>query len=626
MRGPAALGRREIALGGAALWLAGRAAAQPPTGTIALLVDATDISHGILSVTQEIPLAAPGAVKLLYPQWIPGTHGPTGAVNALAGLEVTAGGQALPWRRDTVEMHAFHVSPPPGTPALTLRFQYVSPRTGAEGPVSISSNMLMLAWNTVLLYPAGVPVAAQSVQASLTLPEGWQYATALRPAAQNGATVSFQLVNLTMLVDSPLLAGRYLHREVLTEGEHPVVLHIAAEESLQLTTKDDQIAAHKRLVEQADRLFGARHFAHYDFLLGLSDRLAHSGLEHHQSSENITFPGYFTEWGRTAPGRDLLAHEFTHSWNGKFRRPAGHDRADFNSPFDDRLLWVYEGLTQYWGWVLAARSGLWSAEMARDAIAAAAGAMALRRGRSWRSLDDTTLAPVVRYRRPEPWPSWQRSEDYYLDGALLWLDVDTRLRQSGKASLDDFAQGFFGGASGETGPAFYSFEQVMAALGQVMPADWSGFFTAALTRTGGDAPLAGLVQAGYRLDYAEKASAYFTGWETLSKRTELSASIGLSIEEGGAIGSVLWEGPAFAAGLARGMQLVAVNGMAWNAERLKAAITAAKREDAPPIELLVREGDRYRTAEVAWRGGLRYPVLHRDEAVPPLLDGILAAR
>ena len=414
----------------------------PYPGTIVLQVDATNVGQQIFRLHAAIP-AAPGPLTLLYPQWLPGNHGPSGPLSQLAGLTMRAGGKVLDWTRDPVNVHAFHVTLPDGTSTLEVDYQFLSPLETSQGRITMTSEILGVQWQAMTLYPAGYFSRNIRVQPSVTLPDGWQYGTALETAERQGNVVSFKPLTLEHLVDSPVFAGRYFKRFDLAPGAKvPVHLNVVADNAESLEAKPEQLAIHRTMIQQASKLFGAQHFRHYDFLLAISDEFSGIGLEHHQSSENGVKPGYFTDWAKSENGRDLLAHEFVHSWNGKFRRPAGQNVANFNTPLQNSLLWVYEGQTQYWGNVLAARSGLISPAAMRDSIAAAAARYDNVQGRSWRALQDTVNDPIVQARRSLAWGNWQRSEDYYVEGMLIWLDVDTRIRDlsNGKRSLDDVAR------------------------------------------------------------------------------------------------------------------------------------------------------------------------------------------
>jgi len=406
-----------------------------------------------------------------------------------------------------------------------------------------------------------------------------------------------------------------------------VSLNIVADAPENLEAKPEQLALHRALVVQADKLFGARHYDHYDFLLALTDRMGGIGLEHHRSSENGVPPGYFTSWATMAPERDLLPHEYTHSWNGKFRRPADLWTPTYATPMRNSLLWVYEGQTQYWGYVLSARSGLLTRQETLDAIALTAAQYDARIGRAWRGMGDTVNDPIIAARRPIGWSSWQRSEDYYSEGELIWLDVDTLIREktAGRRSLDDFARAFFGKTDGDWGVLPYDFDEVVATLNGVVAHDWASFLKTRLEGHGPGAPLDGLARGGYRLVFTDTPTDYFRDNEAGRKQTDLTFSLGAVLNREGDLRSVQWEGPAFKAGLAIGDRIVAVNGLAFETERLKGAITAAKGK-AEPIELIIKSGDRYRTVRIAYDGGLRYPRLERVAGTPDRLGDILAAK
>ncbi len=471
-----------LALAASMLPLA-RADTGPPS--IRLAVDLTDVERRIFRVREDIAVV-PGPLTLAYPRWIPGNHSPTGPIGQLAGLVVSAGDRRLEWRRDPIDMHAFRVVVPDGVTTVSLEFQFVSPLDRTQGRIVVTPHMLGLQWNTVVLYPRGTPAGAIVVEPRVTLPPEWQFATALETASSTAGTVAFKPVGLDTLIDSPLYAGRHVRRfELDASRSSPVRLHAFADAPHLLEADPGVLAAHRNLVVQADRLFGVRHFDRYEFLLALSDQFSNIGLEHHRSSENATYRDYLTA-PRHFSGRDLLAHEYVHSWNGKFRRPAGLATGDFDTPMQGELLWLYEGQTEYWGGVLAARSGLWTPEQARDALADVAAKFAHRAGRGWRSLADTTNQPVLAYRRPPAWPNWQRSSDYYSEGQLVWLDVDTRLRERsrGRRSLDDFARAFHAGEGGRATVSSYRFEDVVATLEAIQGDDWAGFLRARIDASG----------------------------------------------------------------------------------------------------------------------------------------------
>lgn len=596
-------------------------------GVIQLAVDATDLERRIFRVRETIPVAQAGPLTLLYPEWLPGHHAPRGPINQIAGLTVRANGQAIPWRRDPVDIYAFHIDVPAGADAVEVEFQFLSPTAGGQGRVVATPEMLNLQWNQVVLYPAGYFTRRIKVVPRVKLPDGWGFAAALDGAARSGGEVRFKTTDLETLVDSPMFAGQHFKRVELDTGRYPVRLNIVADSPELLNAQPEQIARHQAMVQQADKLFGARQFDHYDFLLALTDRMGGIGLEHHRSSENGTVPGYFTEWSKTAAARDLLPHEYVHSWNGKFRRPADLWTANYATPMRGDLLWLYEGQTQYWGQVLAARSGLWSREQALEALAMTAALYGGRPGRAWRSVEDTTYDPIINARRPIPWSSWQRSEDYYSEGMLVWLDADTLIRErsGGKRSLDDFARSFFGLQDGSWTPVVYTFDDIVAALNKIEPYDWASFLRTRFVNVAPQPPLDGLARGGWRLAFTEEPTQFWKDNEARRRSNDLSYSIGLTLGRDGSIDGVLWDGPAFKAGLTVGGKLLAVNGLAYEADGLKQAITAAKTS-REPIQLLMQNGVYFKTIALDYHGGLRYPRLERIPEQPDRLSAILAPR
>jgi len=613
------------------------AADAPVPMTVA--VDATDLEHHRLHVTQTLAVT-PGPLTLLAPQWMPGKHGPTGSTARLAGLMVRAGDRVLPWQRDPLRPTAFRVEVPAGVSRLSLEFDHLSPPTSASGRFAMSSEIVSMSWDTTLLVPEGPPVATLPVQPSLRLPAGFTPATALRGpggALAQAATVAgeagwwrFEPVSVDTLVDSPVFAGRHVRRiELDPPGTaRPVALDVVADNERLLEIEPAQIDAHRRLIEQADRLFGSRHFRHYDLLLSVSDEIGGIGLEHHESSENGVSSRYFKAWATSLGGRDLLPHEYTHSWNGKFRRPADLWTPDYQTPMQGSLLWVYEGMTQYWGRVLAARSGLHTREQALFAWASLAADTAAKTGRQWRPLQDTTTEPAANNGRRKDWRDWQRGVDYYGEGAMLWLEVDTLIREKsgGQRSLDDVARRFFGVEDGRVAPLTYTFADLVRTLNEVQPHDWAGLLRQRLDSVGGPGPQGGIERSGWHLVFTDKENPLAQNADEDEKTEDFSHSLGLRVlAKSGKLDDVRWQGPAFEAGLAPGVQLVAVNGLAWRAERLAQAVTANKG-GGHPIELLVRDGERYRTVRIDWRGGLRYPALVRDEGLPDRLGAILSPR
>jgi predicted metalloprotease with PDZ domain len=600
----------------------------PYPGTLSLKVDATDIERHIFNVHEAIPVK-PGPLTLLYPQWLPGNHAPRGPIDGLAGLVVSVDGKRLDWTRDPVDIYAFHVQVPPGAGRLEVEFQYAAPLIAGEGrTIMVTPEMLGLEWNTVVLYPAGYYAGRIDMAPELKLPDGWQFASALDVGNSQGGAVSFKHVSLDTLVDSPVFAGRYFRSIPLDPA---VRLDIVADTPASFDNiRPEQIAAHRKLVQEATTLFGARHFDHYDLLLALSDHFGDVGLEHHRSSENRRLPGYFVDWDREAVGRTLLPHEITHSWNGKYRQPAGLATPNFNVPMHNDLLWVYEGLTTYLEGVLAARSGLWSSELTRQYWAYTAANMDHNRpGRSWRDVEDTTYQPIVTARRALSWLSWERTEDYYPEGALIWLDVDTKIRElSGdKHSLDDFARRFFGGQDGTLGPVPYTFADIVHALNSVVAHDWDKFLTERLHSHGPGAPLDGLTRGGWKLVYSEVPTDYLRGLEDQRRAMDFMFSLGFNVSnrEYGEVTEVLWGGPGYEAGLTEGTFLIAVNGREYRPERLREAISMARTQKTP-IELIVKNIDRYRIVRIPYYEGLKYPRLERVEKSEDRLAAIMKPR
>ncbi len=597
-------------------------------GTIKLSVDATDIERHIWRVRESIPVAGPGPMILLYPKWLPGNHRAAGRIDEIGGLVVSAEGKRINWTRDPAEGFAFHIDVPAGVSAIDLEFQILTPVNRNQGRIVVTPEMLNLQWYRVVLYPAGHYASQISVEPNLRLPEGWQAATALEPISMEGGLISYQPVSLETLTDSPIFAGRNFERVDLDPGgEVPFYLNIVADTLADMEFTEEQIEPHRALVQQAYKLFPPHHYDHYDFLLALSDTMSGIGLEHHQSSENGAPRGYFSDWDEFTDVRDLLPHELVHSWNGKFRRPADLWVPSFEVAMRDSLMWVYEGQTQYWGYILSARSNLWTKQEALDGIAWTAAVYDNRVGRQWRPLQDTTNDPILAARRPIPWRSWQRSEDYYNEGLLIWLDADSLIRElsDGRRSLDDFAATFFGIDDGSYEVRTYTFNDIADALNAVEPHDWADFLRTRLDSIGGGAPLDGIERGGYRLIYTDTASDHFGDSESRRGVTDLTFSLGFVVARDNTLSDVLWEGPAFQAGLTVGTEIVAVDGSAFSRERIRAATTRAK-DGSDPITLIVKNGERYRSVEIDYHDGLRYPHLERVDGVPARLDDILAPR
>lgn len=593
----------------------------PYPGTIKLVVDATDVRRAIWRVKETIPAKA-GKLTLLFPEWLPGKHGPRGEIEKLAGLKITANGKPVPWKRDPVDVYAFHIDVPQGASEVVAEFQFLSATQPNQGRVVATPEMLNLEFEQVSLYPAGYFTRQIPIQATVTYPAGWTAASALRGTV-SGSTYRYQPVDYEVLQDSPVFAGRYFRKFEITPR---VTFNVVADNQAELdAAKPEHIEPIKRLVDQAVKLYGTQHYDHYDFLAHISDTLGGIGLEHHRSTEISIGLGFFKNFDENGTRRNVIAHEYVHSWNGKFRRPADLWTPDFRMPMRNSLLWVYEGQTQFWGYMLQARSGLASKQDTLDQIAGIAANLDNRPAREWRPLIDTTNDPIISDRQPQSWTSWQRSEDYYNEGLLVWLEVNAIIRDKtgGKKSIDDFARAFFGINDGDYGEATYTFEDVVKTLNGVVPYDWAGFLTQRLTETGKPAPLNGLTGNGYKLIYTEEPTDAIKKSEKDRGGTDLSYSLGFALSKTNTLSQVRWGGPAFDAGLRVGDELVAVNGTPITVDALKAAVTAAKTSKEP-IKLLFKLDDSYREIAIDYHGGLRYPRLEKIGSGETGLDRLLA--
>jgi len=614
---------------------AGRVAAadKPAGGTIALAVDATGAPRRILRTRETIP-ARPGALTLAYPKWIPGDHAPSGPIVDVVDMTFTAAGKRLDWRRDPADMFLIHLNVPEGAAAVEAALDLVMPAAGDAS--SASDRLLTLIWSQVLLYPAGPKGDDIRIAPEVRLPAGWRYGTTLRAAsepgkeedkpAKEGDLIRFRPVSLTTLVDAPLLAGAHFRTVALSPAGDPrtAYLHIAADSDAALQAKPAVFDAYRRLVAEAVALFGARHYDEYHFLLALSDHVAHFGVEHHESSDNrIPERGLVDDDTRVLHA-DLLAHEMVHSWNAKYRRPAGMLTPDYRQPIDSRMLWIYEGLTNYLGFVLAGRSGLLTADQARDQLAWTAAVQSRRTGRDWRPLEDTgTAAQLLYYASPE-WESLRRGVDFYGEGTLLWLEVDTliRSRTGGARSLDDFCRQFHGGVDGPPVVKSYTEEDVYTALDRVAANDWRGFFAERVLKVNRRPPLGGIEASGWTLAFGDAKTPLLESREGVDDVTDARFSIGLLLDAKGRIVDVLGDSPAARAGVAPGMTLVAVDGR----RSTRTVLEDAVRAGAPSVDLLAENGDYFRTCRVDYSGGLRFPFLDRREGTPDLLGAILAPR
>ncbi len=593
---------------------------------IALNVDATDAPRKILRARLRIP-AQSGPLTLLYPKWLPGEHSPSGPITDLVAVTMSAAGKPVPWRRDADDMFAFHLDVPAGADAVEIAVDFLLPPSsgGFSSGASATAQLLDLSWNYLVLYPEGAKAGELQYAASLRLPDGWKFGTALPLARESDGVLEFSPVSLETLVDSPLIAGAHFRTVDLTPGAKPPhSLHIVADSATALELKPEDAVHFAHLTAETGALFGARHYRGYSFLLTLSEHVAHFGLEHHESSDNRAPERMLIDEDLRKGWATLLPHEMVHSWNGKYRRPAGLATPDYQQPMKGELLWVYEGLTDYLGIVLATRCGLWTNQNFLEDLALNAAMLERHAGRAWRPLADTAVAAQLLYfARPEG-TAWRRSVDFYREGDLIWLEADVLIRQKtqGRRSLDDFCKMFHGGESGTPKVVPYTLDDVLTALNQVAAQDWREFFQTRVYATNPRAPLGGIEGSGWRLIYQDTVPDMLKSRETAEKFTDLSFSIGLQIKEDGAVLDVVPGSPADKAGVGAAMKLVAVNGRHWKPELLRSAVKFAKT-NAAPIELLVENDEFFKTCKVDYHDGERYPRLERDATKPDLLAEIL---
>ena len=594
-----------------------------PTAPITLAVDATEAPRKIL----HVKLTMPATANVMYPEWIPGEHSPTGPIVDFTGLHFYSGGKEVEWTRDSSNMFLFHVALPTGATTLEANYDQLLPANpaGFSSAASATANLDLLSWNQVVLYPAGAASDSVQVTASLKMPDGWKYGTALPVTSENGAQLSFKTVDLTTLVDSPVIMGSHFRRVDLgNDMGRPHYIDAAADGEPALQFPADVIAHYKNLVTESGKLFGARHYNEYHFLLTLSDNTAHFGLEHHQSSDDRVPERTLIDKDVRWLHADLLSHEMTHSWNGKYRRPAGLATGNYHDRMKGDLLWVYEGLTQYIGDILAARSGLWTNDEFRLMAAQYAAALDNTAGRTWRPLQDTATAAQTLYSAPGEWESWRRSVDYYPEGFLIWMEADTIIRQktNGQRSLDDFCRAFHGGES--TGPKLvpYTFDDVVRTLNTVAPYDWKTFLLERTTSKAPHAPLGGIENSGWRLSYTADTPKWVSDYETAEKVIDARYSLGLWMSDTGVIKDVLVGSLAYKAGIGPGMRLEAIQDRAVNPYVVHDLLKYST-ESKEPLRLLVSNGGFYKTYTIDYHGGEKFPILVRDDGKPDLLEQMI---
>ena len=574
----------------------------------------------------------PGPLTLVYPKWIPGEHGPTGPIDNFTGFFVAAQGKPIKWERDKVDMFAFHITVPDGVTKLDIKMDFLATAaaSGFSAGASTSANLALLSWNTVVVYPDGADAGAVMLTPSVRVPDGWKFGTALEKSGKaTEGTTDFKTVSLETLIDSPVLAGRYFREVALaTEVTPKHFLDMAADGPEELELSQEHIDAFDRLVREAGALYKSRHFRAYHFLVTLSDETAHFGLEHHESSDDRVPARTFVDDQSFTLAGDLLPHEFTHSWNGKYRRPAGLATSNYQKPMEGDLLWVYEGLTEYLGDVLAARSGIWTADQFKDRLATIAAEYDNRPGRTWRDLQDTATAAQTLYDAGGGWDNWRRNVDYYDEGELVWLDVDTTIRKmtNGKKSINDFVAKFHG-LGGDTAPKVvpYTFDDVVAGLNGVVANDWGTFLRERLDSNDAHAPLGGLQNGGYRLSYSDKPNLWSAMEDSQRGSVEFWYSLGLHVGSSGILTDVLKGGVADKAGFGPGMKIVAVNGRAFTPAILRQGVRDA-RGAGSAIEVITEESSYFKVLRLEYHGGERYPVLKKIDGTPERLDSILKAQ
>jgi len=608
--------------------IAARAAGAPPHVNISL--DATDAPRKIFHAQLTIPASA-GTLTLYYPKWIPGEHAPSGPAIDAAGIKFTGNGQFLKWRRDLTDNWTINVDVPAGVQEVHATLDYLSPGESTQSlfsaGASATQKMTVISWNQVLLYPKGWTADQITYSATLRLPAGWKFGTALPVASRSGDEIHFAPVSLYTLVDSPVISGEFFKVVPLNEGQTPPVeMDIAADSAIALDAPPEVWDGYSNLVKQAVTLFGATHYRDYHFLFSLSDHVAHFGLEHHESNDSRSEERTFIDPALRTLHAGLLPHEYVHSWNGKYRRPADLNTSDYQQVMQDGLLWVYEGLTEYLGDVLTARSGLRNPQQYRDELARTAAGLDHRPGRTWRNLQDTADAAALLYYTPKEWDSWRRSVDYYDEGELAWLWADSVIRQQtgGKKSLDDFCKLFHGAPSGPPIVKTYTFDDVVSTLNQVAPYDWRGFWNNLLTSHGPGAPLGGIENTGWKIVYDETRSDLMRSWEDDHRDLNAAFSVGLIIHENGEIVDTIEGMDAARAGIGPGMKIIAVNGRRFTPQVFRDALLSGKHTTAP-LELLVENTDYYKTFKLDYHGGEKYPHLVRDESKPDMLSDIIRA-
>src|SRR6202158_3510126 len=577
----------------AAILSSGQTAKQPP-GPIGISVDATEAEQKVLHAELSIPARA-GTLTLYYPKWMPADHSPDGPIWNVAGLKFSAAGKSIPWSQDSVDMYAFHLEVPQGANSVTAKIDFLlsAPGPTIDFSASGTAKLFVLMWNQVVLYPSGWPASQITFQPKLTVPKGWTSHTALPIAEQSSESITLKPVTLDLLIDSPVQSGAYTKVIPLTPGQNPShEIDLAADNNSALDLPPALIDNYKHLVEEAQALYQSHHYREYHFLLTLSDNIMGLGQEHHESSDDRV-PA--KEIGRASwrlLGADLLPHEFTHSWNGQYRRPEGLATPDFQQPMKGELLWVYEGLTTYLGTVLAARSGLRSAEQTREHIALLASTLDHRAGRTWRSLENTSRAAQILYFAPSEWASYRRGTDFYPESVLIWVEADVTIRKltQGHRSLDDFCRTFLGGSEVMPVVKTYNFDDLVAAMNEVAAYDWRGFFVERLQSVDAHAPLGGLTGGGWQLTYSEEPNQMIAASQATPGPLDYTSSIGVLVKPDGTVQDAIPGMPAYQRGIRPYTRILAVNGRQFSIEGLNQALVESKTQTGSIVLLVWHVG------------------------------------
>lgn len=615
--------------------------ATPDPMTIA--IDVRELPRKLIEAELVIPIAKQNdahQVALWYPKWVPGSHGPGGPIANIAGLQIHgSNGDLLMWKRTPGEVYRMEVQVPAGEDELHVSVRYIAdqPTTTSFGHDCFgSSNIGMVSPGSLLFYQEGIKIDDQQIQAELHLPKAWRAATAL-PAVEtkndSKTTTNIQAydtVSLRTLVDSPIMFGKYYQSFELaedTELSPPHTLHVFADDHATTNLNPKVVDKYRSMVSQTSRLIGSHPFDRFDILLGVTDALPKNGLEHMRSTFNV-LPPKSLQSAEALKGWDrlLVPHEYLHSWCGKYRRPEGMLTTDFHSPKDTELLWVYEGLTQYLGELVEARSGMMSADEFRARLLVELRNATHQQGRQWRTLADTAAASHILRAASPSWSGLRRSQDYYMEGMLFWLEADAQIRRAtnNKKTLDDFCHSFFKAPRSSTLPVAFSRDEIVKQLNSVAKFDWDGLIARRVESFQQQFDPAVAELLGYKFQLTATKPTIPSATFRHSRGIDLLDSLGISVATDGKVQRVLLGTPADQARLAPTAEIIGVGKHKWSGKRLTDAVQ--KSSDRTPIELLITSGDELRTLQIHYYDGLRYWNLNRDETVSDLLAEIVKAK